>query len=168
MRRLRRGRCASRYSISVCSSPRLVTLMRLGVLGFVCRRAPAWPSPGRRRTPSSTTPTSRYDLPRPRVRLTLTVSLVVPSRKLVVAVCWLIIAERAGGCVWYFTNHSDSLSSLEVFHLNWTSRGADDVCFAVTAASGTKCLSFELPVVHLNLQKLFRFWIWDSLRVYNP
>lgn len=59
-------------------SLRLVTLMGLGVLGLGCRRAPAWPSRGRHRTPSSTTPTSRY-----------AGRALVPSLKLVVAPCWL-------------------------------------------------------------------------------
>jgi hypothetical protein len=64
MRRLRRS-TPRLTQTSVLARPCLVVSDALFRLGSWCRRARAWPSPGRRRTPSWTTPTSRYAINAP-------------------------------------------------------------------------------------------------------
>lgn len=110
----------------------LVTLMRLGVFGGF-RRALAWPSRGRRRIPSSITPTSRYAVrshPRQFLYLGTVLSHHV-NLKLCSCTQLAVLAYRAlDGIFMHDDSGSLNIHLLEVVHLNGTSWRADHVLVA--------------------------------------
>ena len=120
--------------------------MRLGVFGGF-RWALAWPSRGRRRIPSSITPTSRYAVrSRPRQFLYLgTVLSHHVNLKLCSCTQLGVLAYRALAGIFMLDLDSLNIHLLEVVHLNWTSWRADHVlvawCWVAAAAQTTILLS---------------------------